>query len=377
MGKGKVLVVGGGIVGLSTAWSLIARGFEVELFEQGPLPNPSGSSYDEHRILRHAYGILTGYAQMVPAAFARWEALWSYLGVRHYDPCGAVYLLYEEIPDWVPASSASLDALGFAHEELTPREVERQLPMVSQDDLVAGYRTEGAGMLFPARILLDLVVKLAADGVALHANARVDSIDPESASVVVGGSRISGDRLVIAAGAWVNKLLDLPQQEIRPSRQGALFLVPPSDLAAKWAHAPVLADLRPGGGCYTLPPRGGTRLKIADDLYTYRGDPDEGRAGTDIDMARLLKAADRSYRRFHEYAILERKACYYSVTADTRFISRPVGQSAWLVSACSGHGFKFGPVMGECAAAAVAGEASPDAVTAWVAGRGDSEALPR
>ena len=94
-------------------------------------------------------------------------------------------------------------------------------------------------------------------------------------------------------------------------------------------------------------------------------------------MARLLKAADRSYRRFHEYTILERKACYYSVTADTRFISRPVGQSAWLVSACSGHGFKFGPVMGECAAAAVAGEASPDAVTAWVAGRGDSEALPR
>src|SRR5690349_6741653 len=123
MGKGKVLVVGGGIVGLSTAWSLVARGFEVELFEQGPLPNPMGSSYDEHRILRHAYGTLTGYAQMMPVAFARWEALWSYLGVRHYDPCGAVYLLYEGIPDWVPASSASLDALGFAHEELTPREV--------------------------------------------------------------------------------------------------------------------------------------------------------------------------------------------------------------------------------------------------------------
>lgn len=45
MSIGKVLVVGGGIVGLSTAWSLVKRGFDVELFEQGPLPNPVGSSF--------------------------------------------------------------------------------------------------------------------------------------------------------------------------------------------------------------------------------------------------------------------------------------------------------------------------------------------
>ncbi len=375
MNKGKVLVVGGGIVGLSTAWSLVKRGFDVELFEQGPLPNPVGSSFDEHRILRHAYGTLTGYSALMPAAFARWEEMWSYLGRRHYDSSGAVYLLYDEVPPWVPASSASLDALGFAHEELTLREVEQRLPMVSQDGLVAGYSTEGAGMLFPARILLDLLVKLASDGVVFHANTRVDAIDPDSASVIVAGRRISGDRLVVAAGAWVNRLLDLPEQEIRPSRQGVLFLVPPPDLAAPWAAAPVLADLRPGGGCYTLPPRGNTRLKIADDLYTYRGDPDESREGTELDMSRLLAAAARSYSRFDEYTILERKACYYSVTGDTRFISRAIGGAGWMVSACSGHGFKFGPLMGEGAAVAVTGEQSPSAVTAWAAGQGNPELI--
>ncbi len=75
MTNGKVLVIGGGIAGLSTAWSLAARGFAVELFEQGPLPNPVGSSYDEHRILRHAYGALTGYAAMMPAAPRRSSAV--------------------------------------------------------------------------------------------------------------------------------------------------------------------------------------------------------------------------------------------------------------------------------------------------------------
>ncbi|MGI4955935.1 MAG: NAD(P)-binding protein, partial [Janthinobacterium lividum] len=36
----KALIVGGGIAGLATAWALARRGYAVELFEQGPLPNP-------------------------------------------------------------------------------------------------------------------------------------------------------------------------------------------------------------------------------------------------------------------------------------------------------------------------------------------------
>jgi glycine/D-amino acid oxidase-like deaminating enzyme len=40
----KALIVGGGIAGLSTAWALARRGVRVELFEQGPLPNPRASS---------------------------------------------------------------------------------------------------------------------------------------------------------------------------------------------------------------------------------------------------------------------------------------------------------------------------------------------
>jgi sarcosine oxidase/sarcosine oxidase subunit beta len=59
----KVLIVGGGIAGLSTAWALRRRGFSVEFFEKGPLPNPKASSYDEHCFLRYAYGTMDGYAR--------------------------------------------------------------------------------------------------------------------------------------------------------------------------------------------------------------------------------------------------------------------------------------------------------------------------
>ncbi|HEX3982454.1 MAG TPA: FAD-dependent oxidoreductase, partial [Acidisoma sp.] len=60
--KGKILIIGSGIAGLSTAWSLKRRGYDIEIFEQGPIPNPVNSSWDEHRITRHAYGEFEGYA---------------------------------------------------------------------------------------------------------------------------------------------------------------------------------------------------------------------------------------------------------------------------------------------------------------------------
>ena len=40
----KAIVVGGGIMGLATAWALAREGHAVALFEQGPLPNPLASS---------------------------------------------------------------------------------------------------------------------------------------------------------------------------------------------------------------------------------------------------------------------------------------------------------------------------------------------
>ena len=48
----KVVIVGGGIMGLATAWALARDGREVELFEQGAVPNPLASSMDEHRLIR-------------------------------------------------------------------------------------------------------------------------------------------------------------------------------------------------------------------------------------------------------------------------------------------------------------------------------------
>ena len=137
--------------------------------------------------------------------------------------------------------------------------------------------TEGAGMLFPARILTGLTVLLARQGVRLHAYTKVDAVDPERATVTAEGRILGADVVAVTAGAWADRLAPELRALATPSRQAVLYLAPPPRLATAWAEAPVLAHLGDEGGNYTLPPRRGTRLKVGDHTFSLRGDPDEFR----------------------------------------------------------------------------------------------------
>jgi sarcosine oxidase/sarcosine oxidase subunit beta len=364
----RVLVVGSGIAGLSTAWALTRRGFAVDVFEQGQIPNAKASSYDEHRITRHAYGTFDGYARMMPDAFRVYEDLWTDLGARHFEPLPLVIVKREDVP-WFDASRASMDELDVAHRDIPLGEIATRYPMLETDGLTGAYEAEGAGVLFPIRILTDLVVHLASRGVRFHAGRHVDSVDPETATVRVGTDLHRGDALVVAAGAWVDRLVPRLKGIAVPSRQAVAFVAPPPDLAEAWARAPVFIDLGLESGTYTLPPRPGTRLKVGDHEFTRRGDPDGDRLATVEDVERLFRAAALSYRDFHRYTVLERKACFYTVTEDESFIAEAIGARGYVLSACSGHGFKLGALMGEGVARVIAGERSREELPHWAAGR--------
>lgn len=362
------LIIGGGIAGLSTAWALRRRGWVVDLFEQGPLPNPRASSYDEHRITRHSYGHMEGYAWLMPSAFRAWDRLWAEFGVAHYEPTGAVYVLRQET-GWYDATARALDSMHIGYETIPLDEAARRFPMVNIEGVLRVVRTEGAGMLFPARILIDLVVLLARLGATLHACTRVEQVDLERGAIVASGREYRGDAVIVAAGAWADRLLPGLRAEATPSRQAVLYLAPPPDLADAWDSAPVLLDHGGDIGIYTLPPRRGTRLKIGDHHFSRTGDPDDDRLATARDLERLIPAARIAYRDFGRYSVLEPKACYYTVTGDERFIVRPEGAAGWLVSACSGHGFKLGPLIGQGVAEAIAGERPAHQLEDWAAGR--------
>ena len=362
----EVAIIGAGIAGLSLAWALHKRGIRASLYDKGPIPNPLSSSFDEHRITRHTYGDLSGYGALMPHAFKVYDELWADLRETHYLSTNLVYVA-RKATDWYAATAGDLDAMGIAHRPLGLAEIAERLPMLNVDGITEAFEVEGAGMLFASRILTGLARWLREAGVDLRPNTQVTDLDVESGTFRANGAGKRADTVVVAAGAWLPFVY--PQgPRLIPSRQTMLYLRPPRHLNAAWANAPVLVDQGTTHGAYILPPRGGTRLKIGDHVFTRRGTGADDRIATESDMAPVTIAAREIFADFDSYELLEAKVCYYTVAEDERFVVEPIGKAGWLLSACSGHGFKLGPLIASGLADALTGRRSTGDLPTWAAG---------
>jgi len=357
-------------MGLCGAWALRRAGHEVTLYEQGPIPNPLASSCDQHRVIRYTYGAMTGYARMVAQAYDAWDRLWTDLGRRHYQDTGTLVIARAD-DAWVRASYDCLTAMALPVETWQPAQLAHRLPFLGfvSDDWA--LYTPSGGVLFAERILRDLADHLKAHGAELQPSTAVREIDPARAAVrLADGRQDSADQLIVTAGPWIARLLPFLAGRITPSRQVAVYLEAPADQLAAWRKAPTVLDQfeDASGGFYAIPPVGGTSLKVGDHAFSLRGDPDRERAPTAEQTEAALAGARGRIVGFERYRVLETKTCFYSVSEGERFIVEPVEQ-AWVLAGFSGHGFKFGAVIGEMLATTLAGERTPAALTAWAAGR--------
>ena len=363
----KIGIVGAGIMGLSAAWALAKRGSTVSVFEQYAIPNPLGSSVDQHRLIRYPYGGEVGYCRMVDAAFAAWERLWGDLGARLYAETGTVVI--DGGGDWVTRSAATMREAGIAFETLDAAALVRRFPHLRPEGIGTALYEPRGGALFAGRIVERLAHHLGTHGVELHAKTKVADIDPERGRIRLADSAVRAfDRIVVAAGPWVPRLVRGLAARVTPSRQIVVYLDPPPAQAAAWATAPMLIEFERDYAFYAVPPRAGTGLKFGDHRFTLAGDPDREREAERAEAEEMLAACRHRFRDGEHYRIVEAKTCFYDVEAQERFILEPLGAAGFAMSGFSGHGFKFGALMGELAAAAVLGEKSADAVRRYAAG---------
>lgn len=365
----KAIIVGGGIMGLATAWGLARDGHEVELFEQGPLPNPLASSMDEHRLIRHPYGDHRGYARMIDDAYAAWEQLWSDLGQRLHAPTGTLALTGNG-ETWAARSAATLAALGKPMTELKLADLPRRFPMLDTRDVERAFWIDTGGVLFAQDIVTALVRHLARKpNVRLHGDTPVHSVDLERGGVTtVSGGQHGADIVVVAAGAWVGRLLPSLQRRLIPSRQLVVYFDLPADQRTLWAKGPMVIEKTGDVGLYLVPPAEGRGLKVGDHAFSRSGDPAVGRDASEAEIGPLLERCRNLLKGFERWRIDRLKVCFYTVTDDERFVIEKQGAKGWVMSPCSGHGFKFGAVMGLRLARTIAAGGDPAAHAQWAAG---------
>lgn len=349
----KVLIVGAGIAGLAIALRLVERGLAPIVVDRGPIPNPRAASYDNHRLTRLPYGDQDNYAAAMPEAFAAWDRLWAKLGAKLWANTGALCLSTAE-GDWTDRSRKSLDRIGAAYEVLDRAEIERRCPVLRAPDARFGLWTKPGGVLYADRIVEALAWRCAEQGVRLIPNTEIVALDPPRAK---DGTKFDADLTVVCAGAWLGELVpDLAPRAI-PVRQIVAYVTPPAAMAKHWKRMPAMLDLGgPQGprGMFLAPDVAGRGLKLGCTLQTRNVDrvgtsfdPDEGRA--------VLDAYKDRFVDWGGYRLAKSVLCHWTRSPDEKFIFERRG-ATWIVSACSGHGFKFGALIGERAGDAIAAD---------------------
>lgn len=363
----KVLIVGGGIVGLSSAWALTRLGHTPVIYDQSTIPNPVAASYDQHRIIRLAYGTHDGYCRMAKSAFLDWQKLWRDLQQQHYVETGTL-LIGSGADDFAGLSRASFDRQNIPYEKLDRTTIKDLCPFLRLQDNAWGlYNTQG-GVLLADRIVDGLVAWLRRQDIEIHPLTMVQDVDLDSASIKLNNhSSHSGDALIVAVGAWAPQLLPELAVDVKPTRQAVLYLQPPTHFLQPWGDAPVIVDFGGSSDAWAIPPVAGTGLKVGAGSHRRPGDPTSPRILTPNEPAQVLSYFESTLADLDQYGVIEGRICYYGWSVDERFVVR-TGSCGVVVTGCSGHMFKFGPSLGLELAALAVGDRDQLGFTRWARG---------
>jgi sarcosine oxidase len=314
----RVAVVGAGVMGAATAWALAARGAEVTVHEQFEPGHAHGSSHGRSRIVRLAYPD-PAWVRLAAEARRGWVRLEEQSGRTLLELHGLVELASS--PE--RTSAAALAAHGAEHRLLSQAEARRA--GVAVPDGWSALHEPGGGII---RADLACAALLEASGAELVSGSRVESPDGVDADVVV-----------VTAGAWAPRLV--PGLPVRVTRETVAYFRhdgPP---------LPSVVEINEGAGGHALyalhdPVHG---LKAGAHHGGAEADPDEPGETDPAVVARVAAwVAERLPGVDPEPVGAE--TCLYTTTADETFVLERRGRVV-VGSACSGHGFKFAPAVGE------------------------------
>ncbi|TFF25492.1 FAD-binding oxidoreductase [Jiella endophytica] len=398
-----VVVIGGGIIGTSTALELAERGLSVALVEKGVIAGEQSSrNWGWVRMSRRDPREI----DLMAASIRIWETLGERVGADlGYRQCGLVVPFHTENfrttnLDWLKHIEGKQIRVG----PIGSDEVRAMLPEMNLDyDGALFSPTDGRAE--PQRAAPAIARAARAKGAAVLTNCAVRRIDMAGgrvAGVVTEKGRIAAERVVVAGGAWSRLLLrdigiTLPQLKVlnsvcrtEPVADGPEFSVRGPNFSVRKrvdggytvsTLASNVYDLTPDSFRFlkefgpalkmewsSLKPRIGRRFvqewrdmrrRGGDEVSAYEEtrilDPEPSQAMTDAAMARLAEA----FPAFRNARIAQRWAGLIDVTPDAVPVISTVEECPGLVVATgfSGHGFGLGPGAGRLAADIASGAA--------------------
>ena len=334
----RVAVIGGGAMGAATSWRLARRGVDVVCYDRYSPPHPLGSTHGDTRIIRTAYLEGPWYVPLLQEAFPLWRELEAVSGAQLLTMTDAL-MIGDSSSEAVTGANASAQAHGLDIEVLDAVELRKRYPghVVGDEDMAV--LDKQAGILRPEAAVVAMLSQVP----RVVRDTRITSI----AEVID-----DFDAVAVAAGPWTPELIDwIP---LKVERQVHAWLA--IEREAGWLtpdRFPVfIRQSKTFGDVYGFPTLDGVAVKVGRHHEGEFTDPDHVRRevdATDLDPLRRMAA---TYMRGVSGRVIRTLTCMYTNTPDGHFVIdfSPDDKRVVVISACSGHGFKFAPVIGDIAA---------------------------
>jgi glycine/D-amino acid oxidase-like deaminating enzyme len=363
----KIIVVGAGISGVTSAIELKNRGHKVALIDPGPLPHPLAASTDISKAVRAAYGPDEDYAALADRCIPIWRQWNEKFSTELYHETGVLFVCRQQMKpgDFEYESARVLEKHHHRYEAFDREEFHRRFPAFASGRFQDGFFDPAAGYVESGRVVATLVEYAKSLGVELREQAKVTELDEGNnfvkGAVLEDGGRIDGDVVVSAAGAWTPYLLPSTKKFLRATGHPVFHLRPPSPELFLAERFPFFGADISTTGFYGFPLNQGV-VKIANHGAGREMSPDSTErvvtAEEESDLRVFLRSTIPSLA---DAPVVYTRVCMYCDTNDgDLWIAPDPGRPNLIIATGDcGHGFKFAPVLGEIIADAVEGKPNP------------------
>jgi sarcosine oxidase len=333
------IVVGLGAVGSAALWQLARRGARVLGIDEHSPPHAFGSSTGGSRIIRKAIGEGDQYVPPVLRSYELFREMERATGEKLLAVTGGLWIssparqAETHVANFFDNTLAAARRFKIEHELLAPSDIRRRFPQFDVRANEVGYYEPEAGILRPEACVRAQLALAARHGAEIRLDETVADL-----------SKLPPARqVIVAAGAGLPKLL--------APELARLFTVTRQMQYWFEVREPVERFMAPNfpvwiwelqerrNVIYGFPAMDGA-MKVATERYSGEGDMPAATMHATLVAPYLPGVGPRC---------VQEMPCLYTATPDFHFVidRHPAMANTIIASACSGHGFKHSPAVGE------------------------------
>jgi glycine/D-amino acid oxidase-like deaminating enzyme len=341
-----LVVIGGGVFGMGTALEAGRRGRRVVLVDRRPVPNPIAASYGPSRKIRSTY-LDPHYSKLVVEAMGEWRRVEAETGRELYVAIGNLAVGDGSTDEHLATLHDNARAGGARVRWLEAADLRREFPQFRHG--TRALLEADAGFLRATDCVAALRTLAERHGVKVVAEqeARLES-SGNGVAVRAGDVTYRAPQVVVAAGGWSKRLFPELGDSLWQCQQGIVYLEGVPEAFCRPAFIPYSAA---DTGFYGFPAEPGrVGFKLARHLVTEPvDDPDFDRTTTPAGFA---EASSEFLREWFALDVKDYRvtydSCMYNLSLSNDFLLdfHPDLPGVFVATAGSGHGFKFGSIIG-------------------------------